>query len=280
MKLAIVVAAALCGNLTVRGQSGGALEFEVASIKPAQVSPMGYTVRFQGGPGTNDPELFRCENMSLSNLVTIAYRTNHASMPDWMSAALFDVNAKVPKGATQDQFSAMLQNLLIARFKLAVHHETREISTFTLVLGKNGPKFKEAAPEVPKEADSEEPSRRGAPEPVKLDKDGYPVFKPGQAGSSMSYNRARMYEPRMTMAHLAGWLGGYLHGPVNDATGLKGTYEIGMYWVVDALDSSDAESGPGLLQALSSQLGLRVESKKGPVDFLVVDHAEKLPAEN
>jgi hypothetical protein len=79
------------------------------------------------------------------------------------------------------------------------------------------------------------------------------------------------------MQRLADQISGQLGKPVTDATGLKGRYDIGLYWVADSTAETDA--GPTLLQALQDQLGLRLESKKGPVDFIVVDHAEKTPAE-
>jgi uncharacterized protein (TIGR03435 family) len=281
MKLAIAVSVLVSFSVAAFGQSTPELEFEVASVKTAEPPAFGFTVRIRGGPGTDDPGLFRCENMSLSNLVRIAYNEKHTSMPDWMNTAMFNVDAKVPKGTTRDQFSVMLQNLLVSRFKLAVHHETREIPTYVLVVAKNGPKFKEAGAEKTVVEDKDEPPRPPTPEPVRLDKEGYPIFTPGKAQQVMAGNRARMSDPRMTMAELANSLGAQLHGPVTDATGLKGAYEITLYWTVDTMGATaETDSGTGLLESLANQLGLRVESKKGPVDFLVVDHAEKLPTEN
>ncbi len=281
MKLAIAVSVLFSFSVAAFGQSTPELEFEVASVKTAEPPAFGFTVRIRGGPGTDDPELFRCENMSLSNLVRIAYNEKRTSMPDWMDTAMFNVDAKVPKGTTRDQFSVMLQNLLVSRFKLAVHHETRDIPTYVLVVAKNGPKFKESGAEKPVVEDKDEPTRPPAPEPIRVDKEGYPIFTPSKAQQVMAGNRARMSDPRMTMAELANSLGAQLHGPVTDATGLTGAYEITLYWTVDTMGATaDTDSGPGLLEALAGQLGLRVESKKGPVDFLVVDHAEKFPTEN
>jgi hypothetical protein len=85
--------------------------------------------------------------------------------------------------------------------------------------------------------------------------------------------------------------------PFHPATGLKGKYEISLYWTADNMMRTGAllppgdgpaptaatperDSGPTLIQALQDQLGLRLEARKGPVDFLVVDHAEKIPTEN
>lgn len=116
-------------------------EFEVASVKPSP-PPVGgmLMVRMSGGPGRPDPTLFTCENCSLSNLITIAYGIQHYQLSgvDWLQASMFDVNAKVPKGATQDQFKLMLQSLLADRFKLAVHHESKDLPVYELVVAKGG----------------------------------------------------------------------------------------------------------------------------------------------
>ena len=88
------------------------------------------------------------------------------------------------------------------------------------------------------------------------------------------------------MEALASRLAGMTQRWVNDETGLKGKYDVAMRWVmgsgppeVGADDSSDA-GGPGLFEALQSQLGLKLESKKGLAELLVVDHCERMPAEN
>jgi uncharacterized protein (TIGR03435 family) len=70
--------------------------------------------------------------------------------------------------------------------------------------------------------------------------------------------------------------------PVIDATGLTGEYDISLYWIPQRPDSiaSDDPNGPDLIGALQQQLGLRLEPKKGPIEVLVVDHAEKAPTAN
>jgi uncharacterized protein (TIGR03435 family) len=229
--------------------------------------------------------LFRCENFSLSNLINWAYAlgANQLSAPDWMNRAIFDINAKVPAGTTHEEFQAMLQNLLADRFKLAIHHETRESTEYRLVVAKGGVKFKPAAPKEESAADaSQDPP---APKPFHFDADGYPVFAPGETGTKNTYTgRTRMYEPRMTMAWLAGMLSASLHGTVTDTTGLAGEYEISLYWILDSAmqdGSAGDASGPTLVEAVQKQLGLRLEkTANGTKDILVVDHAEKVPTEN
>src|ERR1700738_3228955 len=79
-------------------------EFEVASIKPSPpLDGRRMTVSCRGGPGTKDPGLLACENLSLSNLATMAYRIAYyqLSAPDWMVSTRFDIRARVPEGATK-----------------------------------------------------------------------------------------------------------------------------------------------------------------------------------
>jgi uncharacterized protein (TIGR03435 family) len=267
-------------------QAPARLEFEAASVKPS-TPPGGFATSMycRGGPGTADPGFYRCENWSLSNLINVAYLLgpNQLSAPDWINRAIFDITAKVPAGATHEQFQVMLQNLLADRFKLAIHHETRESTEYRLTVAKGGVKFKPAPPKEESSADAtQEPP---TPKPFHFDADGYPVFAPGESGTKNTYKgRSRMYEPRMTMAWLAGMLSGSLHGTVTDATGLAGEYEISLYWILDSAmqdGSADDASGPTLVQAVQKELGLRLEkTANGTKDILVVDHAEKVPTGN
>jgi uncharacterized protein (TIGR03435 family) len=284
-KIALPLLALLAGSYCAYAQPSAKVEFEVASIKPSSppTGGVGYAVGCRGGPGTNDPGLYTCGDINLLALVMDAYGENfwQVSGPDWMLMTRFDLRAVVPEGTTKEQFRIMLQNLLADRFKVAVHHETREIQRYELRVAKNGPKFKESSPATKDDANPL------APGPIKRDENGYPVV--GHRGMAMTGGKARMNWPEMTMEMLANTLSGQLHGPVTDATGLTGKYDISIYWSYeDALarppDADPARStsdpGPTIAQALQDQLGLRVESKKGPVDFLVVDHAERVPTEN
>jgi uncharacterized protein (TIGR03435 family) len=140
-----VVIVALAFVCSLHAQSTR-LEFEVASIKPSPPPDGGArSMGCIGGPGNGDPGLLTCRNMNLANLVSTAYKLSYyqLSAPDWMKDpfAAFDLNARVPEGATKDQLDAMMQNLLADRFKMVVHRESREIQQYDLVVAKNGPKF-------------------------------------------------------------------------------------------------------------------------------------------
>lgn len=191
----------------------------------------------------------------------------------------------MPRGyrqATAKRQSRIWQRLLIDRFKLAAHRESRVVAQFDLQLADGGPKFKEAGEAARDDgAPAEAQHARG---PNKLDEDGFPqLTRPGMIGVG---GRIRLYDTKMTMEQLAKTCSGQLGKPVTDTTRLTGTYEIRLYWVSNSETPKTAEpgasdpGGPTLMQALQNQLGLRLEAKRRPVEFLVVDHMEKLPTEN
>ena len=169
--------ALLLGCSAMLAQPGPKLEFEVASIKssPPPAAGVGYTVGCRGGPGTNDPVLYVCGNISLSNLVTLAYgvRFYQLSAPDWTMTTRFDLRATVPAGTTKEQFATMMQNLLADRFKLVAHRETREIQRYELAVAKNGPKFKEAGGSARSRTHARAPETR----PGRLSRDWSPRWR-------------------------------------------------------------------------------------------------------
>ena len=269
------------------GQNPPGPQFEVASIKASPTSGDGrISVGCQGGPGTPDPGMYRCQNLSLGSLITMAYKVNYFQLaaPDWVNGLRFHLQAKVPEGATKDDLCAMVKSLLMERFKLAAHHEDRELDKYDLVVAKNGPKFQTGTEPPPLE-----PGAPGTMPPAngpKRDKEGYPILENKRFGMAIMYSKARLYDPAATMERLAGMLAGQMRKPVVDTTGLKGKYEINLFWDAgSALAAPDnrpdaGDPGPPLEQALVDQLGLRLVAKKGPVDFVVVDHVEKAPSEN
>ena len=270
----------LAGALLVSAcyaQAPPSLEFEAASVKPGQSLPTSASCR--GGPGTTDPGFYRCENWSLSNLIYRAYLLgpNQLSGPDWLGTANFDIVAKVPAGTTEEQFRTMLQNLLIDRFKLAVHHEMRDAPEYRLAVAKGGAKLKSSNRQ-------RQESSSDVPKQVQFDEAGYPVCQPGESATKSTFTgKTRMCEPHATIEALAAKLSGYVHATVVNATGLTGEYAIDLYWVLEdsSTASADDTPGPTLIEAIQKQLGLRLEkSANGTKDVLVVDHAEKIPSAN
>ena len=249
--------------------------FEVASVKlsPPRTPMM---VGATGGPGSNDPERYRAQNFDLGGLVQVAYGINRyqLSAPEWLSDLRFDVEAKVPRGTTTEQFRLMMQDLLRERFKMAAHHETREMQGYELAIYKNGPKIRESTEPFPKD-----PGIDGASKPP-LDGDGFPILPPGRFPwwTSLTDGHERRRVANMSMAEFAQDLSMQLQGPVNDSTELQGKYDFTLSWVFGT--SRAEEGGPDLFGALQQQLGLKLDRKKEPVDVIVVDHIERSPTEN
>ncbi len=256
---------------------GQTFEFEVASVKIAPPPNVNFmTVGSRGGPGTADPERYTCENCDLARLVMSAYSLAgyEYSGPDW-SPLKFNISAKVPPGTSKDQFNLMMQNLLAERFKLKFHYGTKETPVFDLVVAKNGPKLHESADAAVTE------NAPVSAAPLKKDPEGYPIIPPGRSGNAGIGDHASMRAMKQSMEWFASRLSGQVHRPVNDATGLKGKYDFTMHWISTQMGVTPSEeTGPSIYAALQEQLGLKLESKKGTIKVLVVDHAEKTPTEN
>ncbi len=200
---------------------------------------------------------------------------------------------RVPAGTTKDRFDGMLQNLLRERFKLAFHYQQKEVPTYELTVAANGPKMKESRPGTPGES---EPWWISSGSTKALDKDGYPVFAEGDNGLASSAGHSRWTAFNVSTAEIAKTLSDQSNRPVVDATGLKGAYNVDLKWVVDLNftlserkkaevreqvgDLPDGGGGPMLVRAVQDQLGLKLNSAKGPGQIVVVDHVEKVPSGN
>lgn len=182
--------------------------------------------------------------------------------PPWLDADCFSITAKMPEGATRDQLPAMLQALLVERFQLVFHKESRTSPGYALIVDKNGPKFKESDPSSPTAGQ------------VRF------VAGPGASGLKGS----------ITMAFLARNISLKLHSPVEDLTGLKGKYDVDISWAPDrtmepgppgSADAADnLTNGADIFIAFRDSLGLRLERRKEQVEILVIDHIERVPTEN
>jgi uncharacterized protein (TIGR03435 family) len=251
-------------------QAGDAsVTFEVASVRPARSSGGDQSV--MGGPGTTSPGRVTFTNCSLETLLLLAYgvrrdRSDRLSGPAWLRTETFDIMAKVPEGATQDQLPLMLQNLLTERFKLALHRETKEVDGYALEVAKNGPNAKLKDPAVAKS---------------ELDKDGFPKLAPGVHGAySLKSDRsaARVVAIQLPMAEIAKLFRQAAGGvDVADKTGLTGVYNVTLYFSQGGTIEDPAGNFKATLQ---KELGLRLEKTRVPTDVLIVDHIEKVPTEN
>jgi uncharacterized protein (TIGR03435 family) len=243
--------------------------FDVAAVRPARSG--GGEQSFGGGPGTANPGRVTYTNCSLQTLLLIAYgvlpnRLDRLSGPPWLRTETFDIVANVPEGATGDQVAVMLQNLLIERFKLALHREAKEADGYALMVAKNGPAAKLKAPAIGK---------------TELDKDGFPKLAAGaRSAYTLKADRstARVVARQLTMAEVAKLFRTAAGGvDVVDKTGLTGAYDFTLYFA----PGGTIEDPAGTFRAtLERELGLKLEKTKIPVDVLVVDHIEKVPTEN
>jgi uncharacterized protein (TIGR03435 family) len=290
----VAVVAALAWCAVARGQ-----EFEVASVKTT-VRRMGAPPP-SGGPGTSDPGQFTCAQITLWNLIQLAYgvELDQISGPDWIRSEWYTVTAKIPPNTSVADFRLMLQHLLAERFHLAVHHDVKQAPGFDLVVASGGPKIK------PVPADSAEAP---AP-PQKMDENSFPSLPPGVPSRSMIFGDMVRSTHRETMAQFAADLAGLISTSsgsyptpiaprVVDRTELPGKYEFRLESAVSpdlqrvlaartAGDpgapqfSSEPGGGPTIFTAVEKQLGLKlVKTKSVPVDLLVIDRVDKVPTEN
>ncbi|HEY1766292.1 MAG TPA: TIGR03435 family protein [Terracidiphilus sp.] len=260
--------------------------------------------------------------MTLKQLIAIAYHVKEyqISGPDWLGDEHFDVEGTLPEGASRDDAPAMLQALLKDRFKLAAHTATEEDKVLALVVGKEGPKLKEAP--APAAIDVNAPLKPGEQQmdgpdgPVRLQRkaDGTTTFNLGDRGIVVNRINTQtqsldIESDGVTMSGFADILTRVLqigdrNGPqVVDQTGLKGYYavttEISFADLMSGMrdftrgappSNSDANANPAAAASDPSggqtvfasveKLGLKLEERKAPVEQLVIDHIEKTPTEN
>jgi len=289
----------LCASIVLGQQAHPKLTFEVASVKPAAPQPMGrLRGSVEGGPGTPAPGRIRFTDMPLRVLIMRAYNVQQfqVSGPSWMDSQRFDIIAKVPDGSSKEDTRIMLQNLLADRFKLKLHKGSKEAAIYELVVAKGGLKLQEAAPTAAVPAEGGGGAYSGAPR----GKDGLLKTPQGQVGIQARANgRMRMQGDAVTMDRLTEVLGMVVGRPVVDKTGLMGTYAVMLDFSAEGMglgpkgpapgegggNPADAprnsdDSGSTIFTALQEQLGLKLESRRGPVDLLIVESVEKVPTRN
>ena len=266
--------------------------FEVVSIKPNHEGSGNIMVRM--APGGR----FEAHNITVKFLLEDAYGVKDSQIsgaPTWLDTEHYNIDAKaedsaadnqrkLDRDAQQAQVRAMLQGMLADRFKLALHHETKELSEYALVVAKNGPKFHETTAPANDPAAQDRPP--GPPAP------GSPMPR----GTMRMMGRGDLTVSGMGLAQFADMLSRQIGHVVVDKTGLKGEYDFTLKWTPDegqgqmfggpgggpprdGAPPPPDPNGPTIFTALQEQLGLKLESQKGPVDTIVIDHVER-PSEN
>ena len=236
----------------------------------ASASPISYDVmsirrdmadsRNSSHAGTDDR--YSSTNVSLKSVLARIFNINEDlifGIPSPIDSARFDIEAKIvnpdPEAInrmTPEQQRMMLLPLLAERFQLKTHVETRTLPVYDLVVSKSGPKF----------AQSADQTKRGR----------------GLSGRVDNKNLNYTFQG-VTMASLTDLLTDRTHRTVIDKTGLAGYYDFALNWEKNDTSNEQADSAPPLLTAIQEQLGLKLETSKGPVDALVLDHVE-MPSEN
>jgi uncharacterized protein (TIGR03435 family) len=297
-----------CG--AVFGQAARKLEYEVASVKPNQPSGDGrlFLIGGRGGPGTPDPGQVTYTGMTVKLLLTIAYDVKQYQVtgPGWIDSERYDIMAKIPEGATKEDARVMLQNLLAERFKLTLHHETKDFPLYELTVAKGGPKLKVSqgdynAPPAPPPPPPPPGAGRG---PIPMGKDGMPEPPKGRGMFiAMMNGRMRIAGGVQKMSDFVSILGNQLGSPVVDKTGLTGVYDFSLDFAPEPgrglpglppppppppgaggpppPPEAQAQGDlPPIMTAVQEQLGLKLDKTKGPLDVIVVDKGDKVPTEN
>jgi uncharacterized protein (TIGR03435 family) len=265
--------------------------FEVASIKATDPQPMGKMMIGM----SSDAGMVRYTNVSLKDCIRTAYRVKDFQVqgPEWIDSARFDISAKLPAGASENQVPEMLQTLLAERFKLTVRHDNKDQAVYALTVGKGGAKLKPA--EVKKDDSA----------PKALGPDGKPrqmmmmQFQPGGA---------HLLAQSASLAGLADLVSRFTEKPVVDMTGIDGQYDFDLTFAPETMRGPGGPMGPGpmgpggpggpggppmtknpadnpsepapsIFDAVQ-KFGLKLDARKAPMDFLIVTHIEKTPTEN
>lgn len=239
-------------------------EFEVTSVR---VNTTGLP---SGSLSGTDRARFSARNVTVNLLIRLAWQVREYQIlggPAWLNSDRFDIAATSLDEVENDQMMLMLQKLLEDRFKLTTRHETRELPVYALVAAKGGPKLH-------------------AGECVDIDRlSSSPV-------SSVPCGHIRIFtnglDGQTSMPLLINPLSDMLARPVIDETRFMGPFDVHLRWTPDGStpgdhsgDSLPATDGsdPSFFTALEEQLGLKLESRKGPVETVTIEHAEK-PAGN
>lgn len=241
-----------CGAAFGQAAAASAPAFEVASVK------RNTTGERDSGDAKGDRLTLR--NMPMTVLIALAYQVPNDRVvgPAWLITDGFDIDAKLPPGATRETVWPMMQNLLAERFKLAVHRDQTPVPVYALVVGKSGPKLQEASAE----------SR---------------ALERVRDMCSREDMKMTCQSRKSTMAdlvrNLPRWMShDWFDLPIMDQTGLAGSYDFTLTFTMTR--NIDDPAGGSLLDAIQDQLGLRLERRKAPLERIVIDRIERIPTDN
>jgi uncharacterized protein (TIGR03435 family) len=237
------------------------LRFEVASLKPSQGLEQGGGIR--PAPGG---QRYEATNCPIKLMIQVAYRVKAEQIvggPGWLDTDRFDMEAKAERPSSADELHVMLMNMLVDRLQLKFHREKRDMQMYALTVDKGGPKL------TPHEA-----ANAGDPW-IDQTTENFLHIKMKAAYSPMDYFAFRLSQ--------------LMDRPVVDLTNLPGGYDFNLEYTRELppgfpeggkVNGEEPDtSGPTVFAAVKQQLGLELKARKGPVEVIVIDHAEK-PAGN
>jgi uncharacterized protein (TIGR03435 family) len=249
-------------------------EYEVASIKPDLSDHSSASINYPD-------DGFAFTNTSMKGLILNAYGILDFQIlgaPDWLGSELYVIDAKMDaatmealkKLSSENKSIArrqMLQTLLADRLKLTIHRETREFPVYFLVIAKNGSKLQHAKPN-----DTYANGVKGRGD----------VMGPGMSTSSTPFSSS-ITAQGIPISTLLSSLARPLGRPVLDKTGLSGNFDFTLKFATARPGPDETLNGrpwpdsdlPFLFEAIQQQLGLKLESGKGPVEVIVIDHVER-----
>jgi uncharacterized protein (TIGR03435 family) len=244
--------------------------FEVASVKASDPNPENPLLVGMAA----DPSIVRFTNITLRDCIRGAFRVRDFQIvaPEWMANARFEIEARLPKGASTDQIPEMLQSLLAERFALTTRRETKEMAVYALLVDKGGPKL------TPTKIKPEDQAR------VAMGTDGKPRSLVYWGGSSAG---VRVTAPAANVLAFVGVTSRFTARPVVDMTGIEGLYDFNLTFAPEVSGglpegpggAGVADPAPSVSEAVK-RYGLRIEPRKAPIEMLVVTHIEKTPTEN
>jgi uncharacterized protein (TIGR03435 family) len=281
----LLLAALLAIPLLCQPQQESKPSFEVSSVKPSSPTQ-------QGGMELQPNGRFVAYAVTVRNLLTTAYRVRNFQIvggPGWIETDRFDVEARAEEGSIRPSsgfpdpnvpgpMETRIQSLLEDRFQLKAHRETRELPVYELTAAKGGSKMKLSD-------DQTVVQRKPGDPPPPLPRGG------GLPRGALRAGRGNMEANAIPFANFVSALSGMIGRTIVDKTGLTGFYDIKLQWSPDSAPAANAaapaapetqpvdSNGPSIFTALQEQLGLKLESAKGPVAVIVIDSIEK-PSQN
>jgi len=270
--LFILAVPSLHGQLNTSPAPAAQPAYDVASIRKFAYDGGGYSSSIW-----TNPDGIIATHTPLRSLICSAYDVNFFQLsgePAWVDSDLYDVNvkmddssmealARLPPDQVQPMRQKMLQAVLAERFNLQVHRETKQLPIYALIVAKGGSKLKASAPVA-----------------VSPDEDKDTVARKQQGNTMMSWESGGFLitAQGVRLEQFVFQLGAQLHSRVENKTGLDGRYDFTLRFAPEDLSNSNS-SLPSIFDAVQEQLGLKLESTKGPMDVIVIDRIER-PTEN